>query len=150
MSIVMENIENRMEKYPVGELDAAGMYHLLLCIKHIIKKVGLDVVFGTKGLIEMIVRCLHFEYEALVLEVLKLLCVCLNYGHREASFYILQGFVYLSETRGESPLEILVRAHESVGSALDIRTRRAIITLLNAMLLNTDGEFDSFFWLIML
>lgn len=141
VSIVMENIENRLERFPVQELDAAGMYHLLLCIKHVIKKTGLDVVFGTKGLIELIVNCLHFEYEALALEILEILCVCLHYGHRKASFYIMQGFGYLAEGRGESPLEVLVAAYEkSLGrGGVGVRIGRSIMKLINAMLINTDG-----------
>lgn len=141
VSILMENIENRLERVPLQALDAAGMYHLLLCIKQIISKNGLEVVFGTKGLIALIVRCLHFEYEPLVLEVLEILCVCLNYGHPEASFRVLEGFVYLSEAREEGPLELFVKAFSAVdSSAIDIRTRSAIMTLVNAMLLNTTGH----------
>ena len=141
VSIIMENIENRLERFPLEELDAAGTYHLLLCIKHIIKTKGLQFIFGTHGLIEAIVSCLHFEYDMLVMEVLEILTVSLHYSnHDEASFHILQGFKYLSKERNEKPMEIFVKALKDPTNIVDIRIQSAIMGFLNAMIVNAVGK----------
>jgi hypothetical protein len=98
ISVLVENMDNRLEKQPVSEIDAAALSQILFCLKHFMKD-ALDVVVDTRGAIDAFVLSLRFEYKQLSLQVLELLSVICYSGNDTARWSVVQGFEHLAITR---------------------------------------------------
>lgn len=110
ISVLVENMDNRLEKEPLESNDAAALYELLLCLKEIMKTDGLKVALDTRGAIDAFVMSLRFEYKPLALEVLGLLAVVCTFGGTEAVWQTVMGLRHLARKREEEPFAVLIDA----------------------------------------
>jgi hypothetical protein len=110
ISVLVENMDNRLEKEPLESNDAAALYELLLCLKEIMKTDGLKVALETRGAIDAFVMSLRFEYKPLALEVLGLLAVVCTFGGTEAVWQTVMGLRHLARKRNEEMFAVLVDA----------------------------------------
>jgi hypothetical protein len=64
LAILLQALENRMNKKPQTELDVAVMYEILLCLKAVMNNsTGMEGVLATYGAIDTIARSLRFDYK---------------------------------------------------------------------------------------
>lgn len=110
ISVLVENMDNRLEKEPLESNDAAALYELLICLKEIMKTDGLKVALETRGAIDAFVMSLRFEYKPLALEVLGLLAVVCTFGGTEAVWQTVMGLRHLARKRQEETFVVLVDA----------------------------------------
>eukprot|EP00602_Paraphysomonas_sp_CaronLab_P003309 CAMPEP_0185020924 /NCGR_PEP_ID=MMETSP1103-20130426/3574_1 /TAXON_ID=36769 /ORGANISM="Paraphysomonas bandaiensis, Strain Caron Lab Isolate" /LENGTH=1483 /DNA_ID=CAMNT_0027552127 /DNA_START=20 /DNA_END=4471 /DNA_ORIENTATION=+ len=137
ISVLVENMDNRLEKEPLEETDAAALHQLLLCLIHIMKEGGIKTAIDTRGAIDAFVMSLRFEYKPLAMEVLNLLSVVCSFGESEAVWQTVMGFRHLARKRNELPYAILANALTTE----DAEVQAAIIGLMNAII-NHDTDLE--------
>ena len=70
VSVLMKAMEMRINKRPVSELDVALLYEIMTCCKAIMNNaVGMDGFMAVKGSIDMVARCLRFDYRLFAIQV---------------------------------------------------------------------------------
>ena len=74
VSVLLKAMETRINKRPVSELDVALLYEIMTCCKAIMNNaVGMDGFMAVNGAIDMVARCLRFDYRLFAIQV------CSNY-----------------------------------------------------------------------
>lgn len=69
----------------IAELDIAILYETLLCCKAVMNSAsGMDAFLSDRDAVEVIARCLQFDYKVLTLLVLEILSVCCYYSQGSA------------------------------------------------------------------
>lgn len=132
ISVLVETMDNRLEKDPMSEVDAAGLLQLLLCMRHIMKTDGLHVAVDTRGAVDVFVMSLKFEYKPLALEALELLSVVASFGGDLAVWQVVHGLNHLARMRNEKPFEVLVDAMTTG----DAEVQAAVLELVNAIMMH--------------
>lgn len=70
VSALLKAMETRLNRRPTTELDIAMLYEIMTCCKAIMNNaVGMDGFMAVKGAIDMIARCLRFEYRMFAIQV---------------------------------------------------------------------------------
>lgn len=75
VSVLVENMDNALEIYPLTPVNANALYELMLCMRVVVESEGLQIVLDTRGAIDVFVMCFHVDHKALALEVLNMLSV---------------------------------------------------------------------------
>jgi hypothetical protein len=71
VGVLMKAMETRINKRPVTELDVAILYEIMACCKAIMNNaVGMDGFLAVKGSIDLVARCLRFDYRQFAIQVL--------------------------------------------------------------------------------
>lgn len=64
LTILLQAMENRMNKKPQTELDIAVMYEVMLCLKAVMNNsTGMEGILASFGAIDTIARSLRFDYK---------------------------------------------------------------------------------------
>jgi len=64
LTILLQALENRMNKKPQTELDVAVMYEIMLCLKAVMNNsTGMEGILASFGAIDTIARSLRFDYK---------------------------------------------------------------------------------------
>jgi hypothetical protein len=72
LQVLYKCIDDRLNKQPMTELDAALLFELLTCYKSILNNpTGMESVAKSSGLVEQIVRSLRFEWKSIALLVIQ-------------------------------------------------------------------------------
>lgn len=130
ISVLVQNMDNVLQKKPMENTDAATLLELILCLKRMMQTDGLNVAIATRGVINTFVQSLRFEYPTLAKEVLGILSVVCTYGGSEGVIQTGTGFHYIARIRKERPFQILVDALILENSYI----QSAVIALVNALL----------------
>ena len=68
--MIVEHMDNCLDRVPMSDLDAAALYELALCMKYVMRlPEGLAAAVGTRGALDAIVLALDFEFKLLAMEV---------------------------------------------------------------------------------
>jgi hypothetical protein len=127
-------MEDRLNQYPLGELDAAILYELISCTKPIMNNGWtMDVFLSTKRAIRILTQSLIFEYKPLAIQVLEILSVVCNYSP-EAAVIIVKYFRTTSRAKREAAHSFLVEAILNE----DIDIKASIMLLFNQVFSSID------------
>jgi hypothetical protein len=70
ISVLLRAIENRLNSKPQTEVDIAQLYDILSCCKAVMNnELGMEGFIAAPGAIEIVARCLKFEYKHLAILV---------------------------------------------------------------------------------
>ena len=134
ITILVEKMSVRVARVPLSELDAALLYEMILCCKAIMNNsTGMDRMLDAPGCIDIVARCLVFDWKALALEALEILSVCCYYSP-EGTALTISGLRHMSRSLQEAPFFSLVKA---IGDQ-DVEVRSAILLLFNYMVSGVD------------
>ena len=82
IDILINSMNVRLSKVPLGELDAAILYELICCIKTIINSgVTMKIFLNTENALRTVAHSLLFEWKPLALQVLEVLSVISDYSN---------------------------------------------------------------------
>jgi hypothetical protein len=94
VSVLLKAIETRLSRRPVSELDVAIMYEIMTCCRAIMNNaVGMDGFMSVKGAVDVLARCLRFDYRLFAIQVrnihLRLFCTtfCSNFANAFSTYY---------------------------------------------------------------
>eukprot|EP01041_Mallomonas_annulata_P004105 gene4105-8161_t len=113
ISVLVENIDNRLTESPKRESTASALFELLQCMREVMKTDGLSVAIGTRGAVDAIVLSLDFDYKALGLQV-------------------VHAMRHLAKVRNEKPFAVLVSALESQ----DIEVQAAVMEFIATLVMS--------------
>ena len=131
VSILLKAIENRLHKKPLTELDIAVLFELLSCCKAVMKNsVGMEGVAQVQGSIDIIAKCLRFDYKQFALQILEILSVCAFYSE-EMAMKVLHGMKVNARFYQESPFACLAAALVDQ----DIEVKAAVMQFVNALIM---------------
>lgn len=133
ISVIVEHMDNCLDRVPLNDIDACALYELCLCMKYVMRTEGLAVVANTRGAIDAFIMSLNFEYKLLALEILELLSVCCFKGGEVAVWEIQQGFLHLAQVRNEEPYAVLV---DLMASSDDLEMQGAVLGFINTLIMN--------------
>jgi hypothetical protein len=132
VSILLKAIENRINKKPITELDIAILFEILSCFKAIMKNsLGMDGVAQVAGSIDILAKCLRFEYKQFALQVLEILSVCAFYSEENA-MKVLHGMKVNARFYQEAPFHCLSQALLEQ----DIEMKAAVLQFVNQLIMS--------------
>eukprot|EP00981_Chlorochromonas_danica_P005143 scaffold1036_cov169-Ochromonas_danica.AAC.23 len=136
ISVLLRAIEGRLNCRPQREVDIAILYEILSCCKVIMNNdLGMEAFAATPGAIDIVARCLKFEYKLFALLVLEILSVCCYYSDKTASI-VWQGMRMHARFHQEAPFSSLLQTllHE------DIEYKASIMQFINSLIM---GQSDT-------
>jgi hypothetical protein len=140
-SLLLKAIENRLVKKPVTELDIAVLFEILSCCKAIMKSsVGMEgMAIAIQGSVDIIARCLRFDYKAFALQIIEILSVCSFYSE-ETAMKVLHAMKEHARYHQEAPFASLSLALVEQ----DIEVKAAILSFINALIMSIDETKSRF------
>ena len=70
VSVRLKAIDNRLSRRPVTELDVAVLYEIMTCCRAVMNNaVGMDGFMSVKGAVDILARCLRFDYRLFAIQV---------------------------------------------------------------------------------
>jgi hypothetical protein len=140
-SLLLKAIENRLVKKPLTELDIAILFEILSCCKAIMKSsVGMEgMAIAIQGSIDIIARCLRFDYKAFAMQIIEILSVCSFYSE-ETAMKVLHAMKEHARYHQEAPFASLSLALVEQ----DIEVKAAILSFINALIMSVDETKSRF------
>lgn len=138
IDILINAMNARLVKVPLGELDAAILYELICCIKTTINSgMTMKRFLNTDGALRTVAHSLLFEWKPLVLQVLEVLSVISDYSN-DAAAAIVQHLRHLSRLRREPPFNFFALALVDA----DVDVKAAVLQLINNLIAGLDDLND--------
>jgi hypothetical protein len=136
VSVLVENMDNALEIYPLTDVNANALYQLMLCMRVVVESEGLAMVLETRGAIDVFAMCFHVDHKLLALEVLNMLCVVCFKGGSTAVWEVEFGIQHLAKAHRQKPFEIFKNA---IGNpSVDYSVKVAIISFINNLFLGNE------------
>jgi hypothetical protein len=136
VSVLVENMDNALEIYPLTDVNANALYELMLCMRVVVESEGLAMVLETRGAIDVFAMCFHVDHKLLALEVLNMLCVVCFKGGSTAVWEVEFGIQHLAKAHRQKPFETFKNA---IGNpSVDYSVKVAIISFINNLFLGNE------------
>lgn len=138
VSVILKALEVHLARQQATELDIAIMFELMTCCKAIMNNaVGMEGLLSVDGAVNVIARCLRFDFKAFALLVLEILSVCCYYSDRSTTM-VIQGMRQQAKMRMEAPFGTLIQALLSQ----DVEVKAAVLLFLNSMIMGVTSVDD--------
>jgi hypothetical protein len=134
ISTVLEVIANRASRRDMDEFDAAAIYEVLLSCKLVMNSsVGMkSFINDHNNSIDVIARCIDFEFKPLALLVLEILSVsCFS---ETSTTKVVKALKSMASLRGEAPFTALTKA---IADA-DVELKAAVMEFINCIVVAAD------------